>query len=98
MAWEAADDIKYNIIGAFQTSDSNTPGYYIVRWKINAYTLQEQYTRHAFDPPVIIPEVELFCPAKSMTPMRKTLYWYHNPWILNVAWQFFFLLDVIAES
>ena len=30
MAWAAADDIEYNTIGAFQTRDSNTPGYYIV--------------------------------------------------------------------
>ena len=30
MTWEELDDIEYNTIGAFQTSDSNTPGYYIV--------------------------------------------------------------------
>ena len=30
MAWAAADKIEYNTIGGFQTSDSNTPGYYIV--------------------------------------------------------------------
>ena len=40
ITWESADNIEYNIIGAFQTSDSNTPGYYIVRWIGNAYTLQ----------------------------------------------------------
>ena len=31
-----ADDIEYNNIGAFQTSDSNTPGYYIFQWTGNA--------------------------------------------------------------
>ena len=31
ITWAAADDIGYNTIGEFQTSDSNTPGYYIVR-------------------------------------------------------------------
>ena len=36
----AADDIENNTIGEFQNSDSNTPGYYIVRWKGNVYTLQ----------------------------------------------------------
>ena len=41
MTWEAADDIGYNTIGAFQTSDSNKPGYYIVKLTGNAYTLQE---------------------------------------------------------
>ena len=71
MTWSAADNIEYNNIGAFQTSDSNTPGYYIVRWKGNAYTLQEKYTCHVFDPPIIITEGELVCPAKFMTPMRK---------------------------
>ena len=30
MTWAAADEIEYNDIGAFKTSDINTPGYYIV--------------------------------------------------------------------
>ena len=30
MTLAAADEIQYDTIGAFQTSDSNTPGYYIV--------------------------------------------------------------------
>ena len=79
MTWEAADNIEYNMIGALKTSDSNTPGYYIVQWTGNIYTLQEQYTCHALDPPVIIPEGELVFPAKFMTPTRKTSYWYHKP-------------------
>ena len=49
---------------AFQTSDCNTHGYYIVKWTGNAYTLQEKYKCHAFDPPVIIPEDKIVCPAK----------------------------------
>ena len=63
----AEDEIEYNNIGSFQTSDSNRPGYYIVQLTGNAYTLQEKYTCHAFDPPVIIPEGELFCPANFIT-------------------------------
>ena len=74
MNWAAADKIEYNNIAAFQTSDSSTPGYYIVRQTGNAYTLQEKYTCHAFDTPVLIPEGELVCPAKFMTTMRKTSY------------------------
>ena len=79
MTWAAADDIEYNIIRAFKTRDSNMPGYYTVRWTGNSYTLQEKYTCHAFDPPVIIPEGEMFCPAKFMTPMRNNSYWYKDP-------------------
>ena len=86
MTWEAADNIEYNIIGAFQTIDSNTPGYYIVRWTVNAYTLQENYTCYAFDPPIIISEGELVCTAKFMTPMRKTSCWYHDPNELYLSW------------
>ena len=71
MNWEASDKIQYSTVGAFQTSNINTPGYYIFLWKSNAYTLQEQYTCHAFNNPVIIPEDKLVCPAKFMTPMRK---------------------------
>ena len=54
------DEIEYNIIGEFKTSDSNTLVYYIVQWTGNAYNLPEKYTYHAFNPPVIIPEGELF--------------------------------------
>ena len=71
MNWSAAEKIEYNTICEFQTSNSNTPVYYIVQWAGNAYTLHEKYTYHAFDPPVMIPEDELVCPAKFMTPMGK---------------------------
>ena len=40
MTRAAADEIEYNTIGAFKTSDSNTPGYDIVQWTGNSYTLQ----------------------------------------------------------
>ena len=54
ITWEAAEKIEYNTVGAFQTSNSNTPGYYIFRWKFNAYTLQVKYTCHAFNSPVMV--------------------------------------------
>ena len=43
MTWAAVDEIEYNTIGEFKTSDRNTPGYYIVQWTVNVYTLQEKY-------------------------------------------------------
>ena len=61
-------------MGAFQTSDCNTNGYYIVQWTGNAYTLQEKNKCHAFNPPVIIPEGEIVCLAKFITPMKKLPY------------------------
>ena len=42
MTWVETDNIEYNTIGAFQTSDINTPIYYIVQWKGNAYNLQKR--------------------------------------------------------
>ena len=78
ITWVAADNIEYNTIDAFQTSDSNKPVYYIALWKGNAYKLHEKYTCHTFDTTFIIPEGELFCSAKFMTPTRKTFYWYHE--------------------
>ena len=78
MTQAAAYKIKYNTMGAFQTSDCNTHGYYIVKQTGNAYTLKEMNKCHAFNPTVIIPEVELVCPAKFMTPMRKKSYLYHE--------------------
>ena len=39
----------------------------------------KMYKCHAFDHPVIIPEGELVCPSKFITPMIKTSYWYHDP-------------------
>ena len=77
MTQVAADYIEYNTIGEFQTSDCNTHGYYIFKCTGNAYTLQKKYKCHVFDPSVIIPEVELVCPANFMTPMIKTSHWYH---------------------
>ena len=71
MTQAAADKIEYNTMGEFQNSDCNTHGYYIVKWTGNAYTLQEKYRCHAFDPPVIITQGELVCPVKFMTPMIK---------------------------
>ena len=79
MTWAGSDDIEYNTIGSSQTINSNTPGCYIVIWIDNAYTLQEKNTCHAFDPPIIIPEGELVCTAKFLTPSRNTSYWYHEP-------------------
>ena len=66
-------------MGAFQTGDKNTHGYYILKWTGNAYTLQEKYKCHSFDPPVILTEGELVCKAKFMTPMKKTSHWYPDP-------------------
>ena len=60
MTWSATYEVEYNRIGKFKTSDSNTPGYNIVRWTGNTYTLQEIYTCNAFDHPVIILEGGLF--------------------------------------
>ena len=79
MTQAAAYNIEYNTIGAFQTSNCNTHGYCIVKWTGNAYALQEKYKCHAFDPPVIITEGELVCPAKFMTPVIKNSHWYHDP-------------------
>ena len=77
MTQAAAENIEYNTMGAFQTSDCNTHGYYIDKWTGNSYTLQEKYKYHEFNPPVIIPEGGLVCPAKFMTPMKKTSHWYN---------------------
>ena len=62
------------MIGEIQTSDINTPGYYIFQCTGNACILQEQYTCHTFNPPVIVHEGELVFPENFMTPMRKTSY------------------------
>ena len=79
MTQAASDKIEYNTMGAFQTIDYNTHGYYIVKWTGNAYSLQGKYKCYAFNPPVIIPEGELVCPPKFMTPLIKTSHWYHEP-------------------
>ena len=79
MTQAAVDEIEYITMSTFQTSDCNTHGYYIVKWTGNAYTLQEKNKLHAFNLPVIIPECELVCPAKFMTPMKKIYHWYHEP-------------------
>ena len=78
-------------------------GYYIVKWTGNAYTLQEKYKCHAFNPPVIIPDGELVFPAKFMTPMKKTSHWYHEtneaiPVMLNLKQVVMPFIEVIQEN
>ena len=45
MTQAVAEEIEYSTMIAFQTSEKNTHGYYIVKWTGNAYTLQEKYKR-----------------------------------------------------
>jgi hypothetical protein len=79
MTQVSAEEIEEGLFGAFQTSDTQTLGYYIVQWTGNPYTLQEQYECDAFNPPVIIPTGELVCKAKFWTPLSKKSHWYHEP-------------------
>ena len=37
--WSESEKIENNMIGAFQTSNSNIPGYYIFRCTGNEYTI-----------------------------------------------------------
>ena len=78
MTQAVADEIEYNTMGAFQPSDCNTHGYHIVKWTGHAYNLQGRYKCHAFNPLLIIPEGELVCPDKFMSPMIKTSHWYNE--------------------
>ena len=99
----SADEIEYNTMGAFQTSACNTNAYYIVKWIGNAYTLQEKYKRHEFNPPVIIPEGELVFPAKFMTPMEKTSHWYHEkneaiPFMVKLKQVVMPLIELIQDN
>ena len=69
----------------------------------NAYTLQEKYKCHAFNPPVIITEGELFCPAKFMTPLKQTSHWYHKineaiPDMVNLKQVVMPLIELIQEN
>ena len=103
MTQAAADSIVCNTMGAFQTSDCNTHGYYIVKWTGNAYTLQGKYKCHAFDPRVIISDGELFCQAKFMTPMIKNSHWYHDqneaiPVMLKLKQVVMPLIELIQEK
>ena len=103
MTQAAEDEIEYNTMGAFQTNNCNTHGYYIVKWTGNAYTLQKEYKCHAFNPPVIIPEGELVCSAKFMTPMKKTSHWYHEkykaiPAMVKLKQVVMTLIELIQEN
>ena len=90
-------------MGAFQTSDCNTQGYYIVKWTGNAYTLQGKYKCHAFNPLVIITESELVCPDKFMTPMKKTSHCFHKtskaiPVMVNLKQVVMSIIELIQEN
>ena len=99
----AEDGIEYNTMFAFKNSGCNTHRYYIVKWTGNAYTLQEKYKCHTFDPPVIIPEGELVCPAKFIYQMVKTPHWYHEqnesiPVMLKLKQVVMSLIELIQDN
>jgi hypothetical protein len=79
MTQVSSEEIFEGSFGAFQTSDKQTLGYYIVQWTGIPYTLQDQYECNAFNPPVLIPQGDLVCEAKFWTPMSKGTHWYHEP-------------------
>ena len=87
----------------FKLATKNTHGYYIVKCTGNAYTLQEKYKCLAFDPPVIIPEGELVCKAKFMTPTKKKSHWYHEtngaiPVMVKLKQVVMTLIELIQEN
>jgi hypothetical protein len=53
LAKEMAEGIEVGKIGAFSTEDNKTSGYYLVQWKSEAYTLQDDtILTTEFDPPL----------------------------------------------
>ena len=68
-----AKGIKEGKIGAFSMEDKETSGYYLVEWRSEAYTLQEDTVLTEFDPPLELQAGELVVDATylKLVPRAK---------------------------
>ena len=75
----------------------------LLNGKVMHIPYRKIYKRHAFNPPVIIPEGELVFPAKFMTPMKITSHWYHEtneaiPVMVKLKQVLMPLIELIKEN
>jgi hypothetical protein len=76
IAEEMAEGIEAGKIGAFSTEDEETSGYYLVEWKSEAYTLQEDKVLTEFDPPLELQAGELVVNATYLNLVPRAPLWY----------------------
>jgi hypothetical protein len=76
IAEEMAEGIEVGKIGAFSTEDEETSGYYLVEWKSEAYTLQEDTVLTEFDPPLKLEAGELVADATYLNMVPRAPLWY----------------------
>jgi hypothetical protein len=76
IAEEMAEGIEVGKIGAFSTEDDKTSGYYLVEWKSEAYTLQEDTILTEFDPPLELEAGELVADATYLNLVPRAPLWY----------------------
>ena len=84
IAEEMAEGIEEGKIGAFSTEDEKTSGYYLVEWKSEAYTLQEDTVLTEFDPPLELQAGELVVDATYLNLVPRAPLWY-TPSKLNTT-------------
>ena len=63
-------------LGLATTEDEETSGYYLVEWKSEAYTLQEDTVLTEFDPPLELQAGELVVDATYLNKVPRAPLWY----------------------
>jgi hypothetical protein len=84
IAKEMAEGIKEGNIGAFAMEDEETSGYYLVEWKSEPYTLQEDTELTEFDPPLELQAGELVADATYLNSVPRAPLWYTKS-VLNTT-------------
>ena len=80
-----ADEVVVGKYGAFSTNNERyKDGYYLVEWKDEPFTLQEDIQLHEYDPPARIQNGELVCKAKYLEKVPRAKFW-HTPTVYETT-------------
>ena len=62
--------------GAFSTLDEDADGYYVVKWKSEPYTLQEDEELKEYTPAIVLKAGALVCDAEYFNKVPGASLWY----------------------
>ena len=69
-------NVEEQNVGAFQTEDPDSDGYYLVKWTSQPYRLEENRELTEYNPPILVPKGELVADAVYFNPVPRAPRWY----------------------
>jgi hypothetical protein len=68
--------VEEDMIGAFQTEDPDSDGYYLVKWASKPYCLREARELTKYSPPILVAKGELVPEAVYFNQLLRAPRWY----------------------